>query len=126
MLYGKNSFDPIHFHTSLVYGAVGEVMLNFGAAGVPVIYLFWTFLVARIRKWILTWDSRDIRLLLAPFLVNLCIAMLMGDSDNILYFVLKGGAVPVFLVWVASRHLSLRPLFIPPSANPRFQFSDGR
>ena len=110
--YGKGTYDPINRRSSLVYGAVGEAMLNFGPAAVPVVFAIWALVVGRIRKWILNWNSADVRVLLAPWLVIMCFVMFIGDSDNVFYSFFKYGTVPGILLWVCSRHVpnSLRSI----------------
>src|SRR5205085_9588599 len=103
--YGKGSYDPIRWHSSLVYGAVGEAMLNFGPIAVPFFYLLWTFVMASVRKWILSWYQDDVRRFLAPWLIIMCFVALVADSDNVFYSFFKYGTVPIILLWACSRHI---------------------
>jgi hypothetical protein len=38
-----------------------------------------------------------------PFLVNLCFLVLIADSDNILFFVIKSGFAPFALIFLTSQ-----------------------
>ena len=44
----------------------------------------------------------DSRLLLAPFLVNLCFACLAGDSDTTVFFLFKQGLIPFLVIALTS------------------------
>jgi hypothetical protein len=110
--YGKGSYDELHRKSSWAHGLGAEAMMNFGVAGIPIAYLLWILLVARIRKWVLCWDSQDMRLFLAPILINLCFVALIGDSDNIFQFIFKNAALPFFVIWITSR--GVRPAPLPP------------
>jgi len=47
-------------------------------------------------------EPADSRLILLPFLVNLCFVVLVSDSDNILFFFIKNGAVPLAVLALSS------------------------
>jgi hypothetical protein len=103
--YGKGTYDELHRSSSFAHGLGAEAMMNFGVVGVPIMYLFWTLVVGRIRKWVLCWDPQDTRLFLAPILINLCFVALIGDSDNVFQFIFKSAAVPMFVIWITSRRI---------------------
>lgn len=98
---GKGSFS-IDNSSSRVYGLAGEAMLNFGPASVPVALLLWGLLIGTIRKRLRVWEPHDARWLMVPLLINLSFVVLVGDSDNVLFFMLKNGLVPIVLLWVCS------------------------
>jgi hypothetical protein len=106
--YGKGSFDPVDFWSRHVYGAPSEAMLNFGVPAVPLVFLIGTFLVARVRRFILTCDAGDLRLLFAPFLVLLLVLGFISDTHNMFFTTIKFGAVPFFVIWAGTNHLRLR------------------
>ena len=64
--WGKGSYDPQNRVASYVYGMSGEAILNFGPYGVPIVFLVWTWIIGRARKWILSLEANDVRRLLAP------------------------------------------------------------
>ena len=103
--YGKGTYDPVNRRSSLVYGASGEAMMNFGPVAVPIVFAIWTLVVARVRKWILSWNSTDVRVLFAPWLIIISFVMFIGDSDNVFYSFFKYGTVPVLVLWLCSRHV---------------------
>jgi hypothetical protein len=124
--YGQNKLVSLR-----VYGLAGETMLNFGPVAIPIAFVVFGCIVEWTRRRTLAWSSRDSRQLLVPFLVNLCFLVLISDSDNILFFVIKSGFAPLALVLLTSqisevRHhapragnppgrRSLRPLGVRPS-----------
>jgi hypothetical protein len=106
---GKGSYGPNRIAHE-VYGLGGESQLNFGPAAVPVAYFLFALLVSRVRRWVLTWDPLDVRLLLAPLLINICFVFLVGDSDNVFQLIFKYATVPFLILWFcSSRQRILRP-----------------
>jgi hypothetical protein len=103
-LYGKGSYPNVV--TSKVFGLAGEAMLNFGPFAVPFAFVFLGFAVGRVRRWIAGLTSNDTRWLLVPFLVNLCVVIHGGDSDNLIFFFFKNGALPLLLVYLGSKRLN--------------------
>jgi hypothetical protein len=103
--YGLGSYIPGVFESSRVYGLTGETMLNFGPIAVPFAFLIFGLVVRGIRRFMMTLEPTDSRLMLLPFLVNLCFVILVGDSDNILFFLIKNGAVPFMVLALSSMRL---------------------
>jgi hypothetical protein len=104
LLYGPGVYPARE--STRVFGLAGETMLNFGPLLVPLVFVLLGILVGKVRGWLTMWDAHDPRLLLIPFLVNLCFVVLVGDSDNIVFFLIKNGAVPVLVVWLAANRYS--------------------
>jgi hypothetical protein len=77
-------------------------MLNFGPAAVPIAYALFGLLIAWFRKGVSELQSGDARLLLVPFGVYLCVSILAADSDNLLFGMIKGGFIPLLVVWLCS------------------------
>jgi hypothetical protein len=100
-LYGVGSYDEEEWVASNVYGLAGETMLNFGPLGVPFAYLTFGLLVGRLQRYMSRLRDGDARWLLCPFIVNLTVAVLHADSDNLLFNFVKDGMVPLCLVWFA-------------------------
>ena len=86
-------------------------MLNFGPVAVPLAYLVWGFVVGRVRRFMLTLESVDDRLLLLPFLINLCFVVLIFDSDNLLFLLIKNGSVPFAVLALSSAKLVINMEF---------------
>jgi hypothetical protein len=108
--YGVGSYDEHKWSSSLVYGLAGEAMLNFGPIAVPFAYGVFGLVVGVLERFLYTLRHRDTRLLLYPFLVNSCFSMLQSDSDNLLFNFIKGGLVPILVVWFGSFVLIHSPI----------------
>jgi hypothetical protein len=100
--YGAGSYKGERFKSTRVYGIAGEAMLNFGPLGVPVAFAAFGLVVGWVRRYLLTWHTADCRLLLAPYLVNMCFVVLVGDSDNLVFFIISNGAIPILVVALSS------------------------
>jgi hypothetical protein len=101
--YGMGSYIPDQFQSSKVYGLAGETMLNFGPLGVPFAFLVWGFVVKSVRSYVYSLNADDARRLIAMWLVIFCWAALIGDSDNMLFFVVKKVSISSLLLWIGTR-----------------------
>lgn len=99
--YGMNAYPARN--SSRIYGLSGEAMLNFGVLAIPFAFVLFSLVIRKVRLWFSAWTAKDARWLLAPYLVNLCFLILTADSDNIVFFLIKNGAVPIFTVVISSR-----------------------
>lgn len=99
--YGAGAFAG-GLASSKVYGLAGETMLNFGPAAVPLMFVVLGYVVARVRHFAAGLDPRDARWLMMPLLVNFCFVILCGDSDNVVFFLLKNGLVPFAMIMFGS------------------------
>lgn len=106
-LYGMGSYIPGTWESSRVYGIPGEAMLNLGPVAVPFAFLVLGLVVSRIRHFMMALKPADSRLILLPFLINLCFVILVLDSDNILVFLMKNGAVPFMALALSSTRLAV-------------------
>jgi hypothetical protein len=77
-------------------------MLNFGPGAVPVFFAMLGWFVGRLQRFIRSLGPWDARRLLVPLLVTSCFSLLVGDSDNIVFFLIKQGLVPFSVVVAAS------------------------
>jgi hypothetical protein len=100
-LHGRGSYVPGKLQSSRVYGLAGEAMLNFGPVAAPLAFALLGLVVGRLHRLHLTLRPDDPRLLLYPFLVNFSFAMMVGDSDNLLFLLIKNGAVPMLIVAIS-------------------------
>ncbi|MEM7130469.1 MAG: hypothetical protein AAF702_29355 [Chloroflexota bacterium] len=100
--YGWGKYVPDSLSSSKVYGLAGETMLNFGPLGVPVAFIILGIVVGSTRHLLITLPVKDSRRLLAPFLVNLCLVVLIADLDNIIWFIAKDGGLPILVVALSS------------------------
>ena len=112
---GVGSWEEHKWSSSLVYGLAGEAMLNFGPIAVPFAYGIFGLVVGILQRFLYRLRHGDTRLLLYPFLVNSCFSMLEGDSDNLLFNFIKGGLVPILVVWFGSRAWIHSPMLNPAS-----------
>lgn len=96
--YGMGAYIPGIRQSAKVYGLAGESMLNFGPIAVPFAFLVLGFVVANVKYLFTSLRPIDSRLILLPFLVNLCFVILNSDSDNVLFFLIKTGFVPFLVI----------------------------
>ena len=106
--YGNGVFTSGLMKSTRVYGISGEAMMNFGPLGVPLSLCLLGFGVGALRRLRNTLSPTDARLLLLPFLVNLIFLTLLNDSDNIVFYLVKYGLVPVLLLVLSSQRLARR------------------
>lgn len=104
--YG-GSYAPEQFESSRVYGLAGETMLNFGPLMVPVMFLLLGLVVRRVREFPVTAVPFDSRLLITPFLAEICIWLVIGDSAPILWSIVKQGLMPTAVIFAASRKVAV-------------------
>lgn len=105
VMSGKGSYNPKEpgrWVSSKVYGLAGETMLNFGPLPVPFTFIILGIIVGRVKRYIVTWDSSDIRLLLLPMMVNFCFMVLISDVDNDIFFLFKNG-FPGLVLGISSK-----------------------
>lgn len=105
---GHGGYVPTGSVSSRVYGLAGESMLNFGPISVPFAYAVFGLLVGWFRKSAGTLLRRDARLLLVPFGVYLCISVLIGDSDNVVFGLIKNGFLPLLVILCSVKRIPLR------------------
>ena len=117
-LYGTGAF-----RSSRMYGQVGEAILNFGYFGIPLAFAVLGLAVGYVTALFDQLPSIDARRLLVPGLIISCIYMVIQDSDNFLYFVVKYVSMPLFLVWISSRR---RPVFEMQPGSVPAQVNDDR
>jgi hypothetical protein len=102
-LFGRLAWSATGFRASNAYGLAGETMLNFGPVAVPFAYVLLGVVVGIIRRWSAGLDGRDSRILLVPFLVSLCLYLIVWDSDVVLYYVITTGLLPFLFIAFTSR-----------------------
>jgi hypothetical protein len=105
--FGPGSYAPNVFWSSRVYGLGGESMLNFGALAVPIVYGLLGVVVGWFRKTTPKLLAGDARLLLVPFGAYMCFNLLVGDSDNLVFGMIKNGFLPFLVIWICTTRLRL-------------------
>lgn len=109
ILFGAGSYRPGVWETSLVFGLAGEAMLNFGPIAVPLAFVILGVLVGFVKRLLTALDPSDSRFMIFPFLVSLGFTVLVSDLDNILFVLVKDGAVPFAVIALSStRHSAAR------------------
>jgi hypothetical protein len=96
--YGEGAYQANALQSSRVYGIAGEGMLNFGPAGILLAYCALAILTAMLQGGLLRLAPGDIRWLIAPFFINLLFLLLLNDSDNAVFYLIKYGLMPTALV----------------------------
>jgi hypothetical protein len=91
------------WRSSRVYGLSGEALLNFGPAGVIPMFAVYGSVLGWYRRKLSSWDRLDARLYVAPFIVILFVAGLVGDSDNLVFATLTEGALVMAALFFASK-----------------------
>jgi hypothetical protein len=101
--FGGGSYIPMVMSSTRVYGMTGEGMLNFGPWCVPFVMGVFGIIVGLLRSWVASLQRDDARLLLAPLGIYLCFALMIGDSDNVVFGLVKYGFLPFFVILACSR-----------------------
>lgn len=103
VLYGRGSYEGGAVPSSHAYGIAGEAMLNFGPLGVPLAFAVLGLVVGRLQRMLSGLRRDDIRLLFIPFLVVFCLLMVIWDSDILVFYLIKNGAVPLAVLLLCAR-----------------------
>lgn len=111
LFYGKN-IDPLlsHIHNSRIFGLYGEGLLNFGPVFPILIFLMAGALIGKINNLCLRLQPEDPRTLLIPFVSNACLILILSDSDNVVFFIMKNGFMACLLILMTSIR---RPIAAP-------------
>jgi hypothetical protein len=96
------AYVPRVWWSSRVYGIAGEAMLNFGAMGVPIAYGAFGLIIALIQRYGYHLHRSDARCYLLPFTIYLAVNCLSGDSDNLIFGIVKSGVVPSMVLLSSS------------------------
>jgi hypothetical protein len=99
--------------SSRLYGLSGEALLNFGPAGVPLLFLIYGSMLGWYRRKLGSWERRDARMLLAPFFTLMAVGALVYDSDVIVFFALSEGLLVSTLIFTTSRRLPAKQWINP-------------
>lgn len=91
-----------------IYGLSGEAMLNFGPPAVLLLLAVFGMVVGAIKRFSDNIEHNDLRVVLIPFLINLSFLILGSDSDNVVFFLIKQGFLPVMLVFLTTRKYKLK------------------
>lgn len=101
---------PTRLQSSRIYGLSGEGMLNFGPGAVPVLFLLYGAMLGALSRLMHGLAADDVRRLFVPMLVLMAIIGFISDLDNVVFFVIKNGAVPILVLLFTARR---EPLQLP-------------
>lgn len=88
--------------SSRIYGLAGETLLNFGPWAIPPAFVLLGLLVRAVRAFAHSLHPTDTRLLIMPFLIGCCVWAVVGDLDNVIWFMTKCAVLPFALLYVCS------------------------
>jgi hypothetical protein len=108
-LYGAGAYAPGELVASNVYGLAGEAMLNWGPLGPLAAFALFGIGVGFLRGRYAALAFPDLRWLLYPYAVLACVVGLIGDSDNLVFFLVNDGLVPLVVVALCRRAWRLGP-----------------
>ncbi|MCG9714997.1 hypothetical protein L1D29_19600 [Shewanella insulae] len=97
--------DTDSFYNSRIYGLYGEGLLNFGPLVPVILFLILGIFLSLLNKFCISLKPQDIRVLLVPFLSNLCLLLILADLDNIIFFFIKNGFIPFVFVFIVSNYI---------------------
>jgi hypothetical protein len=103
LLYGVGVYDPMFFQSSRIYGLAGEAILNFGLLAIPVVFALYGLAMGSVSRYFSALHCGDIRWLFLPFCTVCMIALLVHDSDVLLFLAVKNGLVPCAVTVLGSR-----------------------
>ncbi|WP_373893846.1 hypothetical protein [Virgibacillus sp. CBA3643] len=103
ILMGTSHVELTGDGTTRIFGLVGESMLNFGLLFVLPVYILLAWIVHLIEKSRQTWIvNQDGRLFIYPMLVVSCLLILVQDSDNLIFTLVKNLSIPLVLLFMVS------------------------
>jgi hypothetical protein len=100
--FGPEAYRKDRFESSLVYGLGGEAILNFGPAGVPLMYLLFGAAVGWYRRKLSSLPPLDARFYVVPVITLAVFSGAFGDSDNASFSFLKNGLLILAVVYAGS------------------------
>ncbi len=110
-----------------IYGPLGEAMLNFGYAGIPIAFSFMGLMLGTVAALSRRLRPTDARRLLIPGLIITSVCGMIQDSDNILYFAVQFLFIPTAVIFLSSRRYKVADgLELPNvSMQPGERFGEG-
>ncbi len=92
------------------YGLAGEAMLNFGYFGIIPAYIVLGVILGTARKKMLSLTPSDARLFLVPILLLMIQSMIISDSDNWMFGLIRKGFLPFIVFYFGSVKIRLNSL----------------
>lgn len=84
------------------YGLAGEAMLNFGYVGIPVAFCLFGLIMGYFRKKLNTINISDARIYIFPLIILMLQNMVIQDSDNWIFALLRDGTLLFILICLSS------------------------
>ncbi|MCY1409805.1 hypothetical protein D9M71_251620 [compost metagenome] len=88
-----------------MFGLYGEGLLNFGPALPILLFIGAGMLIGKIDSFCLRLKAEDPRTLLIPFIANGSLVLILSDSDNLVFFIMKNGFMAFLMIFL----ISIRP-----------------
>jgi hypothetical protein len=85
-----------------VYGLAGEAILNFGLYGIVPSFMFLGLILGIMRKKITTLYPDDSRFFFIPVFCVISIFLVISDSDNFMFALVKMTSLPFLVVYFGS------------------------
>jgi hypothetical protein len=98
-LYGVGRFAS-GFEASNIYGLAGEMMLNFGPAGIPIVFGLLGLAVRACERWSERLHPDDARRPLVALLAVLCLLGVSSDLGNVGFAALKFGLLFIVALYL--------------------------
>jgi hypothetical protein len=95
------------YYNTRIYGAYGEGFLNFGPFFAVFIFGLVSLFIIYLDNFCRSLNKFDPTYLVIPFLSNLSIILLIADSDNMIFFLLKNSFL-VFLFIITLYYFAMR------------------
>lgn len=102
LFYGEGTYAGGTIRSSRILGLLGEAILNFGALGIPVMFIAYGLFTGWYRKKLLSFASIDGRFFIIPMITLAVTITPFSDSDLIAFGFLKNGAVPILVVLLST------------------------
>jgi len=109
ILFGPQAYEN-DIVSTFAFGLTGEAILNFGVLGGLLSFIAIAAVVLGNARWQHVLHPLDSRRLIAPLALTLTYMVPLWDTDVLLFYVVKEGAVPGLVLWFGSRrYLSAAP-----------------
>lgn len=120
LFQGNSAHAKNLFVNSRVFGLYGEGLLNFGPYVPVMLFLVAGFLIGLIHNKVSRPDASPPWKLFTPFIAYTCMTLIMSDSENIVFFIIKNGFLPILFVLLCSTRLpkQTHPSSSPPHSSP--------
>lgn len=112
LFFGKGTLEA-GIRTSKIFSLAGEAMLNFGIAGGIISFGFYGLFIRYFRRFVIHLHPLDFRIVFVPFLINFSFNVFSVDSDNLMYFFFKNGAVVMAIVFFSKKTMRLGQISSP-------------